>query len=300
VKFRNTVAALAIAAAVLFLPAPAIAQARAVPRVAPPATRAAVAVPRPAPYYRPTGYYRPYGYYPPYGYYRPYGYYAPYGYYSPYYFGFSVGFGYPCCGYPYYGYWGYPGPYGYTGSSLHVQVTPREAEVFVDGYYAGKVDDFDGTFQRLRLEPGQHSVQLYLAGHRTVQQELYLQPGSTFDIKTTLAPLGPGEPEPARPVAPPAPQRGEFDGAVTVTPRPLPRNTDTGLGTLAIRVRPADATVTIDGEQWGSSPDADRVTVVLPPGVHRLEINKEGYRPYSADVSVRAGETEAVNVALTK
>jgi hypothetical protein len=248
---------------------------------------------RPPTYYRPNGYYRPYGYYPYYGY--------GYPYYSPYSFGFSVGFGfggyYP---YGYYPYWSYPGPgyygYGYAGSSLHLLVTPREAEVFLDGYYAGKVDDFDGTFQRLRLEPGEHSVQLYLAGHRSVQQELYLQPGKTFDIKTALAPLGPGEPEPARPVAPPAPQRDE----VTIAPRPLPRNTETGFGTLTIRVRPGDATVTIDGEAWGSSPDADRVSVVLAPGVHRLEVNKDGYRPYSADVTVKPGETEVVNVALAR
>ena len=293
----NSIAA-SIAAVVTLLPAPAMAQGRAVQRGAPPATRAAVAVPRPAgQYYRPVTSYRPYGY-------RPYGYY-PYGYYPyPYYYGFGVGFGF---GYGYGGYYpyyaAYPGPYGYgySGSSLHVLVTPREAEVFVDGYYAGKVDDFDGTFQRLRLEPGEHSVQLYLAGHRSVQQELYLQPGNTFNIRTTLQPLGPGEPEPVRPAAPANPRGGETGAAISAAPRPLPRTAaPADFGTLAIRVRPGDARVTIDGEQWESSADADRLTVTLAPGVHRVEINKDGYRPYSADVSVRPGQTETVNVALAR
>jgi hypothetical protein len=36
-------------------------------------------------------------------------------------------------------------------SSLQLQVTPRETEVFVDGYFAGRVDDFDGRFQRLPI-----------------------------------------------------------------------------------------------------------------------------------------------------
>jgi hypothetical protein len=257
-------------------------------------------VPRPAPYYRPTGFYRPYGYYP-YGYYRPYGYYAPY-YYSPYSFAFSVGFGYPYYGYPYYGYWGYPGPYGYgySGSSLHIQATPRNAEVFLDGYYAGKVDDFDGTFQRLRLEPGEHTLQLYLAGHRAVEQQLYLQPGNTFNVKTTLESLAPGESEPARPVAPPFPQGGDRGRTITVAPRPLPGTAQGDFGTLSIRVRPGDATITIDGERWDSPAEADRLTVALPPGVHHLEIVKDGYRPYSADVTLNSGQTETVNVALAR
>ena len=31
---------------------------------------------------------------------------------------------------------------------------PSEARVYVDGYYAGTVDDFDGLFQRLNVSPG--------------------------------------------------------------------------------------------------------------------------------------------------
>ena len=59
------------------------------------------------------------------------------------------------------------------GSSLRLQVTPRDTEVFIDDYYVGTVDDFDGFFQRLRLEPGEHEVTLYLPGHRTAKQMVY-------------------------------------------------------------------------------------------------------------------------------
>ena len=34
-------------------------------------------------------------------------------------------------------------------SSMRLQVKPLDTMVFVDGYFAGIVDDFDGTFQRL-------------------------------------------------------------------------------------------------------------------------------------------------------
>jgi hypothetical protein len=57
--------------------------------------------------------------------------------------------------------------YGRPYSSLRLQISPSETEVFVDGYYAGVVDDFDGFMQRLRVEAGEHTIQLYLNGRRT-------------------------------------------------------------------------------------------------------------------------------------
>src|SRR5262249_42752868 len=39
------------------------------------------------------------------------------------------------------------GGYGYEGA-LRLKVKPREASVYVDGYFSGRVDDFDGIFQR--------------------------------------------------------------------------------------------------------------------------------------------------------
>ena len=46
---------------------------------------------------------------------------------------------------------------GYSSSdqgAIRLKVKPREAQVYVDGYYAGNVDDFDGVFQRLHLGTG--------------------------------------------------------------------------------------------------------------------------------------------------
>ena len=75
--------------------------------------------------------------------------YAPYWYYDPW---FQWGpYGYPPpFGYPYYGQFD-------NTSSVRLEVTPRDAQVFVDGYVAGTVDELDGIFQRLRVRPGQPS-----------------------------------------------------------------------------------------------------------------------------------------------
>jgi hypothetical protein len=106
----------------------------------------------------------------------PYWYGGFYGGYYSYPFYFSAGIG-PYAPY-YYGHpWYYPW-YAYDpAASLRLQVTPRQAEVFVDGSYAGTVDDFDGSFQRLRLHPGDHTIEVFLPGHRSLTQRIYLQPG---------------------------------------------------------------------------------------------------------------------------
>jgi hypothetical protein len=136
--------------------------------------------------------------------------------YYPYYFGyrpglsFGLGFGYPyyygSYGYPYYGYpygaYGYsyggyyPGGYGggyavqpgYAGNAyggIRIQGAPRDAQVFVDGYYAGIVDDYDGTFQRLDLEAGPHEIEIRTAG-RPLTYDVNVTPGQTLALHANV------------------------------------------------------------------------------------------------------------------
>ena len=293
------------------------------------------------PYYRGYGYYRPY-----YGYYRPY---YGYGYGWPYYgIGFGFGYGYPywgaySWGYPYYGggYWGGYWGGGYDASdyqgAARLEVKPRTTEVFVDGYYAGVVDDFDGFSQRLRLEPGEHEVTLYLEGHRPLTRRMLFTVGQTVKVQHEMEPLGAGEPPALRPVPtakPPAPARtrygqpgmprqvsgrpgdpvdadpaapGDRDVDITVieppdsrprTERPVPPDETRGpSGTLSIRVQPDDAEVVIDGEPWTRS-GGERLVVALAPGVHRLEVRKSGHETYVGLVRIRPGVATTLNVAL--
>jgi hypothetical protein len=44
--------------------------------------------------------------------------------------------------------------------SLRLKIKPNNAEVYVDGYYVGLVDEFDGLFQRLHIESGAHRVEV--------------------------------------------------------------------------------------------------------------------------------------------
>ena len=238
--------------------------------------------------------------------------YAGYGFYDPFYWGWGGGWG-PGWGfqggwYPPFG----PGWGGAVGASARLQVTPKQAEVYVDGYFAGAVDDFDGTFQRLTVVPGEHELTIYLEGYQTFTQRVYFQPGQTIDIRERLAPLAPGETSGPRPVAA-APPSGAPADAGGPDPSAAPRRGPWGprreslpddqpalssFGTLAIRVQPADATLLVDGEEWEAPQGDGPILIDLPDGAHEVEVRKEGLPTYRRIVQVRAGRTLPLNVSL--
>lgn len=102
------------------------------------------------------------------------GYYA--GYYDPWY-----------DDYPGYGGGYYAG--GYEGS-LRIKVKPREAEVYVDGYFAGQVDDFDGTFQSLKVESGPHRIEVRAEGYEPLFFDVRIQPDRTITYTGELKKVG--------------------------------------------------------------------------------------------------------------
>ena len=103
-------------------------------------------------------YYDPYRWYP--GYYgSPYG----YGYYPP------VGSG-----------------FGFDVGELRLQVFPRNAQVFVDGYYAGTVDDYDGMFQALKLEAGPYQIRISAPGFEDLTFDVRINPGQKVNYKGDL------------------------------------------------------------------------------------------------------------------
>ena len=75
---------------------------------------------------------------------------------------------------------------------------------------------------------------------------------------------------------------------------------DSNFGAIAIRVQPADAEVRIDGERWEGPQDDEALVVQVAPGTHRIEVRKDGYRSYTAEVTVTAAETSPINVSLPR
>lgn len=133
--------------------------------------------------------------YSPWGFWGPgYGYGLGYLFYDPWYGG-GFGYGDPYGGYGYggYGYGGYGyggGSGGYTVSqsykesgSLRLKIDPKQAQVYVDGYYVGVVDSFDGLFQKLDLDGGGHKIELKADGFQPIDFEVLITPGETVTYK---------------------------------------------------------------------------------------------------------------------
>jgi hypothetical protein len=119
-------------------------------------------------------------------------------YYDPFWWGYPYGYG----GYGYggYGYGGYGYPYSYGDSGyyarqdegvkggLKLKVEPKNAEVYVDGYYLGLVDDYNGAFQRLNLVAGTHHIEIRAKGYETLAFDVKIEPRETISYHGDLQP----------------------------------------------------------------------------------------------------------------
>ena len=230
-------------------------------------------------------------------------YYGYYGY-SPFYYSGSYGYA------PYY----YRGRYRDSGS-MRVIVDPDQTRVYVDGYYAGIADDFDGIFQRLYLPPGRHEIALKLEGYRTHKFRVYVPVDHTIKIHHVME-RGTGE------------DSDEVVGSLN-DDRYGDRDRDDGrygdrerdrddgrygrrdrdeveqgedarddaeAGTVRLSLRPSDASVYVDGEFRGSGRRAE--VLRLAPGRHRIEVVRPGYRTVEKDVEVRPGDSQTLDVEL--
>jgi len=73
---------------------------------------------------------------------------------------------------------------------LRLKVKPEQAEVFVDGYFVGLVDQFDGVFQRLHIEPGAHRIEFRADGYgyEPLTYDVLIQPDRTMTYTGALKP----------------------------------------------------------------------------------------------------------------
>ena len=209
-------------------------------------------------------------------------------YYHPY-FGFYYG--------PYYGPY-YPGAGSvalvrFNEGALRLKVRPVDTEVYVNGYYAGVVDDFDGVFQRLYLPRGEHDITLRLRGYESHALPVRVRAGQTIDIVHDMRRLPAGRPD----VPPPA-------------PRPVPREWTeppaygeqpaSPYGILALRTDPSDAQVIVDGEAWAPVAGQPEFVIHLVAGWHQIDVRRDGYQPFTTRVELMEGQTVRLDASLVR
>jgi hypothetical protein len=232
-----------------------------------------------------------------------------YSWYGPRYYGWNFGYsGYS----PYYysGYYGYS-PYYHRyradrAGALRILVEPNKTRVYVDGYYAGIADDFDGIFQRLHLSPGRHDISLRLEGYRTHNLKIYVPYDHTIKVHHDMMQGASGE-STSDVIGDPADERyarrererdlydeeADSDDEEDLGPG----NMRGEHGSLRLSVTPGDASVYVDGAFRGTG----RLrTLRLPAGTHRVEVVRPGYRTVEREVEVRPGRTAELSIDLDR
>jgi hypothetical protein len=71
-------------------------------------------------------------------------------------------------------------------SEVKLKVTPERAAVFVDGNFAGYVQQFSGMGRGMLVSPGAHHIKIALAGYQEFDTDVNLLPKQKVTIKTDL------------------------------------------------------------------------------------------------------------------
>jgi hypothetical protein len=69
---------------------------------------------------------------------------------------------------------------------LSVQVSPVDAEIYVDGEFKGTAENFNQGEEALKLKPGAHVIVLYHPERRTVRMEVRVASGQVYSLKNEM------------------------------------------------------------------------------------------------------------------
>lgn len=211
---------------------------------------------------------------------------------------------------------------------VKTDVTPEEAELYLDGTFIGRSDDFDGYPDYLYLKPGSYSFEFRCPNYEPLQigvdvvrgrvvrvdRKMKLLPGKSAldDFPNTREgmPLGRVFGPKATPVRPDTEPVQDGRASVEVEPpAPESRSVDemparpaSLRAKLAWKVEPADAAVYLDDEYLGSGDELAALPrgTVAAAGVRSVTILRPGYRTRSLEVEAKAGEVVTVEVRLER
>jgi hypothetical protein len=71
---------------------------------------------------------------------------------------------------------------------IKLKVLPERAAVFVDGAFAGTVNQFSGVGREMEIAPGDHHIKIDLAGYKPFETDVTIATKQKVTIKTELQP----------------------------------------------------------------------------------------------------------------
>lgn len=179
---------------------------------------------------------------------------------------------------------------------VDMAVTPYDADVWVDGEYVGRAQDYAGDPKFLKLSSGSHTITLAREGFSPQRLAVVVEPSRLLTLDVTLLPLGAASaavataPTASQPVAPASTDDGatyQLDLEKT--------------GYLNLNVTPADAAVYVDDESYGMAAEYNNdKSIVLRAGTHTLHVVRPGHTSQVQKFEIETDTTQEVTVTLIK
>ena len=76
-----------------------------------------------------------------------------------------------------------------TGAGVSFEITPVDADVFVDGTYVGRVSNFGPLSQPLPMAPGRHLIEIRREGYQTLSFDADVAAGQVIPYQGAMQPL---------------------------------------------------------------------------------------------------------------
>jgi hypothetical protein len=204
--------------------------------------------------------------------------------------------------------------------SLEVYSNPSEAEVWILNNQYERVGNYSTPLYLPIVPLGTFNIMISHPGYRFYLGPITIQNGQTTVVSETLVPLSaPTSPATVSPTpatqtdniptnAPVTTQQGASQNPASPT-NTFPANTPATLqqvqgqptssgstGSLSVTSTPAGAEVSVDNEVKGITP---AMISGLSAGTHTLKITKDGYRDFSTNISIDAGQVREYSTGLT-
>ncbi|MEL7058519.1 MAG: PEGA domain-containing protein [Acidobacteriota bacterium] len=74
----------------------------------------------------------------------------------------------------------------FEGSRLHVTISPEDAAVYLNGQFVGTGGELTGLPRGLRVEPGQHTIEVTRPGFASEERQITVAAGEKFELELEL------------------------------------------------------------------------------------------------------------------
>jgi hypothetical protein len=77
-------------------------------------------------------------------------------------------------------------PAATNNAGVSFEITPADADVYIDGSYVGRVSDFGPQSEPLGLTPGRHHIEIRRSGYQTMSFDTDAVAGEVIPYQGTM------------------------------------------------------------------------------------------------------------------